>query len=108
MRANDGLTNGEPQANAALTVGDFRPAAIKLVEYLRLAAGRQTGTVSGHADLSPFAAGLGGDLDPAAAGRVANGIFQQIDEHLLDQVVGHPEQRKISRDLYVNAAAWQL
>lgn len=85
MRFDDRTTDGQPQANAALAIGRRARSAKELLEDAGLASSRKAGAVVREPNLYLLSLLVGGDLDLATRGRIAYGVFQQIEEYLLQQ-----------------------
>src|SRR6185436_15677969 len=89
-------------------IGNCRPSTKELVEAFELAPGRQAGAAVGDAYECLFASVLRRDFNAATLRCIADGVLEKIDQHLFDEIGGHPEQWKVAGNLDVNFATLNL
>ena len=103
VSADDGLTDGQPDAHAAPVV---RPEAVRLldgpVQNMGQHRGRDARAVVLHGDRDAVFSRGGIQPDPGRPLRVGAHIVKQIDEYLLQQHPVRRDQQDVLRRFHLN------
>jgi hypothetical protein len=108
MRLSNGLANRQPQADSTAAIGRRGDATIEFLEHTRFTPSGEARTIVRNAEGDSLAFAAGSNLDVAAGRRIADRIFQEVDQDLLQQHAVHVQQRQVAGDFYANNMMLQL